>query len=195
MTATDRIKQGILDALESRKFDYEIANSYGERGQHSDKPILLGNWNELNESELNAVERYFEIEWSDEWIVLYDEDCKAYRTMPNSYSRGLSVTIWNGEFVSFDYIRESGQLIDYILDELTDKPLNALSTDIISEEDLLEAGAVLVEGDFESGFHDHMNVTPQKIMNQYPDRRQNMFFRVNCKSQFHIGFELWELPE
>lgn len=196
MNATEKIRQGIINALEERNlcgFDY--ANSYGEPGYSSEKPIILGDWNEFNQSELDAIERYFELEWYDEWTILYDEDSKAYLTTHDSYGWQSSIVIWNGEYVSYDYLKESGELSEYITEELCDSPLNALRGSHVSSEDLEAIGAVLVKGDFENGFHAYQTDDPTKILELYPDRREDMFFRIDGVGQFDVSFELWELKE
>ena len=192
MNATDRIMQGIINAIQERGIDFEIANSYGEPGYDSDKPILLANLNQFDKSELNAIERHYEINYDDEWTVLYEEDCKAYRTNPDCYGWQPSIVIWNCEYVSIPYLVESGNLKEYVESELTDNPLAALNSYAVKDCHL-EEFATCIQYDLENGFHPGMNDNPKEILKLYPDRRENMFFRIDSVSQFYLTFQLWEM--
>ncbi len=77
--------QKVINGLSSRNFDFTVSTEYGEPGYSTDKPVILfANWNDLNKSEMNAVESVAEIEWSDEWIQ--DDAGRAFRSQPDSYS-------------------------------------------------------------------------------------------------------------
>ena len=192
MNATEKIRQGIINAFEERGMDYEVATGYGEPGYDTDKPVLLANWNELTRAECDAVERYFDIAWQDEWTVLYEEDGKAYRIQPDCYGWQPSIVIWGCEYMSQEWIVDSGNLLEYIQSELTDNPLSALNFRYdVSDE--LDKFSRVVESDYESGFHPWQNDNPKKILELFPDRRHNMFFVVNAVGQFDCRFELREI--
>lgn len=46
------------------------------------KGILLANWNNYTSEQMEALEEEYEIEWSDEWLVV---DGAALRTEPDNY--------------------------------------------------------------------------------------------------------------
>lgn len=184
----------IQSFLDEKGFDYEIAISYGEPGYSSDKPIILGNWNELNDDTCDAIEEYFEIEWDDEWVILYDEDCAAYRTQANSYHWQPSTVFWRDELVSWNWLKENDFLLYYIRNELAGRHETALNCDLIDSDDLSRIAEEVSTERYQSGLHEHMRDDPKAILESYPfEERHYYFFRIDSTSQFHIEFELWKL--
>lgn len=184
----------ICSFLEENDFDFQIAESYGEPGYSSDKPIILGDWNNLDDDTCDAIEEHFEIEWEDEWIVLYDEDCKAYRTSPDCYGWQPSTVFWKGEIVSWDWIKENGELADYVQDELAGNHKTALNCSLVGIDDLSRIAEEVSQERYQNGLHEHMTDDPKAILESFPEEeRHYYFFRIDSTSQFHIEFELWKL--
>ena len=77
----------IIEKFEANNWEFSSANSYGEPGYDlGDKQgIILSNWNDVDQADKDELEKEFELEWSDEWLIDYDDDCKAYRTSSDSY--------------------------------------------------------------------------------------------------------------
>ena len=194
MKTTDKTR-ALLEALGAKGFDYEIASEYGEPGYSTDKPIIFGNWNDLEQELINELEEAFEMEWSDEWVILYEEDCKAYRVKPDSYGWQPSIVLNDCAWVSFDWLVESGELQGYIERELCGNYKAALNTPCIDESHLKPFASLLEDG-FESGLHAHMTDDPKAILESLPEeKRGRVFFRIDSTSQFSIGFQVWEMNQ
>ena len=187
------IQMGILDALNERGMDIMCASKYGEPGYTTDKPILLADWNNLNQSELNAVERYFEIEWEDEWVT--DERGRAFRTHADCWFWQPSYTIIDGEVVGMDeVVKDSDSLLEWIENHYVGKTKAAVNSAAVTDDLLVEAGCkILVDGQ-ENGLHAHMTDTPEKCL-ALAEPEGKWFFRISKVSQFYITFQLWQLPE
>ena len=193
--APHNTEASITELLSEKGFDFEIASSYGEPGYKSEKPIILANWSDLGDELTQSVESMFEIQYEDEWTVLYDEDCKAYRTSPDSYGWKPSIVLWKGEFVSWQWLKDNDELLEYIQGELCNNPRAACNCPIKDiDVDLNEIAEKVNENQYQSGLHEGMNDNPSEILNSFDDKaRSKLFFRVNCVSQFSADFELWKL--
>jgi len=188
MTATDKIRGGILAALDRRGIDFTTANEYGEPGYTTDKPILMANWNSLNRKECEAVERYFEIEWEDEWTT--DDECRAFRTQADCYFWQPAYAILDGEIVGMDKIvADEDQLLTLIEENFLGRTDTAMNSSIIKDEHL-EPFAVLVKDGLESGWYG-TNDKPELAA----AGMENFFFRISGTSQFNMTFQLWQLKE
>lgn len=180
--------------LKEKGFDFQIAESYGEPGYSSDNPIILGNWNDLDNDTCDAIEEHCEIEWEDEWVVLYDEEGQAYRTSPDGYRWQPSTVVWKGEIVSWDYIKENDLLLYYIRNELAGNHKTALNCSLVGIDDLSRIAKEVSQERYQSGLHEHMTDDPKAILESFPEEeRHYYFFRIDSTSQFHIEFELWKL--
>lgn len=183
--------------------EIEIASEYGEPGYtlEEGKGILLGNWNadggyKSEESKRMAIitahlEKYFELEWRDEWIVLYDDGCKAYRTSADSYSWTSSIEWFNGEAVSHNEITNDPECY---FDEFMDDPNKAWKIDAV---DLSEYGFSKVNLEsFENGFYHGQNDNPKDILEglQSHNPEYNYIFELDSVGQFDIHFSVWKRP-
>lgn len=90
-------------------YNIEYASTYGEPGYSTTKcGILLANWNDIPKEIAEELEKQCELEWSDEWIIDYDNS-RVYRTQPDCYwwqpsfklfEDGSMLTIHDPEWVS-----------------------------------------------------------------------------------------------
>lgn len=186
----------VLNGLESRNFDFTIAQEYGEPGYSTDKPVILfANWNDLSKSELKAVESVAEIEWSDEWVT-DDNGQKCYRTSPDSYCWQPSIIWGDGYFVPVDELGDGETLLSHLedlgfLNEPGDKPDRALPATVPAAS--LETIAELVSDDNETGFHYGQNANPEKVLSSLP--AGHYVARISDKGQFDVTWQFWKIKE
>lgn len=174
------------------KYDITTAEDYGEPGYSLPNPnglVLLANWNNIPEHIAKGLERRgFATEWSDEWLVDYEHDNKAYRTRPDSYS-------WTPSF----------HIIDcdvWTLGSATDCPDAYLEAVLESDDQLsllvdpADHGFTKVNDDtFESGFYGTAD-SPEKILEavevQYPDH--DILFGNLTNEQFRQNWDVFVRP-
>lgn len=185
MNITDRRTTLILNALTS-KYHAGSASAYGEPGYHDPEVgIILANWNDVPRRIQDYLEEAgFELEWSDEWVVVHD---KAWRTESCSYFWEPSVTLVNG-----DYLTTDDPLDDWI--EVVKDDANYTLPSHWSREALEEAGWERVnESPYESGLHHGMTDNPSKIMRALFQRSDvlHVLIRKVENSQFYYTFEAW----
>lgn len=159
--------------------------------RYDDKPVALGNWNNINGKVSNALELLgYEIEWEDEWASC--GDCgKVVRTNPNSYGwTQYFAIIGECELVCGDCIKE----FPYKYLEGIENNPNHCTTFDLPLEDL---GYKMVEEDFESGFHPGQNDKPSAILERLlkNDPKGRYIFVLDEQSQFYIGFSVWKKIE
>lgn len=188
MLITQRRTDIILQALQE-KHNMEYCNHYGERGYTNPAAsILFANWNNISKRTADYLESAgFELEWSDEWSIDYDND-KAYRTSGNSYDWVCAVTYTdNGDMLTPD-----DSISDWI-DELqmTDSGHRPRALpDWITAADVEAEGYSAINGDYESGFHPGQTDDPKAIAKSAFDRGAvSVVFRIKEASQFYIVFQ------
>ncbi len=178
----------ILNGLESRGFDYQIAFEYGEPGYSSDNQIILGNWNNLEKSALKAVESAFEIEWADEWLI--DDGGRAFRSSPDSYSWEPSFFIHDGEIVPHDSLSgDVDELRDYGF--LFDGGHPAVELRSVPPCIDLSAIAERVRDDCETGWHPGQTDSPSEILKTLP--AGEYCFQIDGKGQFDVAWSVWRV--
>lgn len=131
-----------------------------------------------------------QFEWSDEWIIDYDND-KAYRTSPDSYSWKQSYRHHGGDIITPDDDIETW--IEYCLDADDGGSARCLPRHIYNGADLEAAGFVKWNGQYESGWHQGMDADPNaitaQIKAQHPD--DDIVFMLDEASQFYITFSAY----
>ena len=183
--------------------DLWTATDYSEPGysQPESKLIVFANWNKVSHwdksSNQSAVDddimprlgrvlekRYgAEINWSDEWTSCCD--CgKAVRIQPDSYSWIPSYVDLESEIVCCDCLDPESILL-----ELEGKLTKSL---MIESIDPADHGYVLLEGEFESGFHPGQNANPRTIgKNLIALGITRFLFKIDSVGQFDTTFSAW----
>ncbi len=178
MTLTHEILTKLFE-----KYCIERCSEYGEPGYSTNKKgILFADWNNVKQSTGDRLEKEYQLEWSDEWII--DRD-KAYRTRPNCYSWKPSILILDDYTISIDDVEEDpSEYLEY----LTNNPNAANCFDI----DLSIYGFSLVEGGFEAGFYgtdDSPAEILKKLLDKYPNGK--FIFSDFKPEQFRVCFSVW----
>lgn len=158
---------------------------------YPNKAVVLGNWNNVPEKVAKAIEfMNIEIEWEDEWTSC--GSCGGLvRTNPNSYGWTQYWAILNEcELICANCIKDSPT--DY-LEMLENNPRHCLTFDL----DLEELGYVMIEEDFENGFHHGQDDDPKIILERLlKDNSEGKYiFNLDEQSQFYIGFSVWKKVE
>ena len=180
-----------LDRFFEQHPDSYHADRYIEPGY--DQPetgILLANWNQVESDLMDELEAEgYELEWSDQWLVTGDGG--AVRTSPDSYHWQPSYHITDhGDIITIE--DDASEWIAEVA--LTDwnHPIRALP-DHISVEDLSSAGYMLLEEEFENGFHPGQTDDPKEVVVRLFNEMEatEVVFRVSEQSQFYTRFEAW----
>lgn len=191
--------QNIIELLEKHQIDIEFASEYGEPGYELDADkdcILFANWNTVEEKigrkTLDQIERKFELEWSDEWLIDYDNDCKAYRTSPDSYDWLPSYQYTDsGELFTRDSVADyEDDYVDYLINNSDHANL------FLTHDKLIELGFIKFNQEtFESGLHEHMNDNPHKILSECQKVNPGDYiFSDLTNSQFCTQFNVYYRP-
>lgn len=200
---TDNAKRvrWILNGLEQRGIDFEIASTYGEPGYSTDKPfIVLADWNEPKHKGGKREYRAFDLletEWQDEWIT--DSENRAFRCSPDCYGWQASWFYHDGEVVPYDESdgHEGADLLEwldgygFVHNNGDSVELKAVPSCISPER--LSPFAELVRDDMETGFHPGQNDRPEKFLKTAPEGRY--LFRIQGKGQFEIRWEVYRVKE
>lgn len=181
----------LIQAIANKhNFWFDFAGEYGEPGYdlpEGKKGIVMANWNEVPEHIANAIEKQWEIEWSDEWVVTYyNGESKAYRCSGDSYCWKPSFVILDGEVLGLEEILEDPE--PYIETLINDS--NKINTfDDISLEEL---GFELIEDKFEHGWYgqcDHPADILSKLLEKHPDGE--FVFSDLENEQFRSNFSVY----
>lgn len=180
------ITHDILYAL-AQKYNYgdiDWASKYGEPGYSTDKKgIVLSNWNKFPKHVTNAIEKQFELEWSDEWIVLHNNGSKCYRTSADSYCWTPSIHYLEsvGDYVP---VEETGEYLE-------DEYVNTSNKYYPGPEDVLtDAGFEKQDTIYESGSHPGQTDDPKKVLKQYEDT-YDVVFTLDHQRQFDCRWSVW----
>lgn len=180
------------DNLEKMLEKYSIETCHGcnEPG-YDDKPVCLANWNNIPQKVYDALEFMgYSCEWEDEWTMC-GQCYKVVRTSPSSYgwTRYWAI-IGDCELICGDCLKDDPT--DY-LEELENNPKHCLTFDL----DLEELGYVMIEEDFENGWHPGQDDDPKTILERLlKDNPEGKYiFNLDEQSQFYIGFSIWKKIE
>ena len=189
--------ENIVRLLEERyNKQVDWASEYGEPGysKEKDAPILFSDWNGLPSHIMEGIERRFNIEWCDEWVINH-ETSKAYRCSGDSYEwKPYFLMTDDGDIIGGDEIEEDfDQQAEYIKNYLLNNPERVCVFDF----DLSEHGFVKCnENDYENGWHPGQTDNPHKILEEaqkkWPDH--DFVFGELHTSQFYITFSLYRRP-
>jgi hypothetical protein len=190
MTLKGKNEREILEEFENNNFYFETADTYGEPGYQTDKLIVLGDWNSLEQKDIDFLETIFDLQWYDEWVV--DSNGKCYRTQPDSYSWQPSYVVSNGEIIGMeDLVSDTDAFVEWIEDEFIDNPATAINNRMVTDE-ILNAVATEISSGYENGWYG-IEDNPEKILEKVEG--EGYFFRIDGVSQFCISFELWRLDK
>lgn len=174
--------------FEGRGVEWDCAIGYGEPGYtvgEGKKGILFADWNKFSKRELKIIEKKYEIEWKDEWVVI---DGEAYRTTHDSYHWQPSIVWVEGDYVPVkELVRDEG----YLEEEFMNSPKRAINFRDEGYRETLE-GMGFREGEetYRNGLHQGMDDDPEKIYERLKDRC-DVIFEVSEVSQFYISFRAW----
>lgn len=194
------VKSAKTEEAKWRIEDIQIYEFYAEPGYGSDKPIAVGNWNDIskwNEDESkseeiddtpsrvgNLLEKSgYELEWSDEWISC-DECGGAVRTRSDCW-----------EWTPYYYQNNDGTFCvncikkdpSYYLEEI-EGTCKCDTLDI----DLEENGYQKIDIDFENGIYGGQCADPQEIAKSLEKLNISKYiFQIDSKGQFDISFSVW----
>lgn len=193
MNISEKRTNTIIESL-VEKHNLEYCYQYGEPGYTDpEKGILFCDWNPVSRTIQDYLEEVgFELEWSDEWHIDYEND-KAWRTSPDCYSWVCQICFCDGFVLTPD-----DDISEWIEEHaMSDKchPTKALP-DWISTEQLAEEGYALQDGTFESGWHHGQDDDPQEIATQLLARGyESVVFQIDSSEQFCIEFKVYTMGE
>lgn len=104
----------IRQAAENKNIYIDYCFEYGEIGykiSEGKKAILFSDWNDFDNYPriMEWFEENYEIEWSDEWVIDYNDN-KCYRTIHDSYGWQPSMYMDNnGEIFSYEWVNEMNE--------------------------------------------------------------------------------------
>lgn len=183
----------ILDYLCDKHYA-EYCSKYGERGYRTPECgiIIFANWNDVKRKQfVKYLEQLgAEMEWSDEWMVDYEND-KCYRTSGDSYHWVCQVRwIEHGEWLTPD--DDLSTWLEELAMEPGDEP--QVLPDFFTGADLEALGYEQIEQTFENGFFEGQNDDPKKIAEKaFKFGAQKVIFRIKEQSQFYMKFECYAL--
>lgn len=138
-------------------------------------------WDQLNAQGV-------EFEWHDEWAIDSEND-KAYRTSGDSYS-------WQPSFVYTDGgdMLTGDNDLDVWVEWATESPGRALPSRVWRAVDVIEAGFVKHNGQFESGWHPGQDDEPGAIADAIRDEHGediDVVFLLDGVGQFDVQFSAY----
>lgn len=185
--------QGLMERHGSG--DLEWANSYGEPGYSLDedkRAIIFGNWNPIPSFICNALEKQFELEWSDEWLVDHNDEGKAYRCQPDNHGwKAFYIITEDGEVWGGEAIEADPE--EYVNEYLLNSTRHVCTFNI----DLAGMGFELMPEVYETGFHPFQTDEPNKILaamqEKYP--HSDFVFGKLKMEQFAAKYQLYRRPD
>ena len=169
------------------KHSAEFANTYGEPGYTDpEKGIIFANWNSIPDGLQKWLEGLgFELEWSDEWVVIND---KAYRTNPDSHH-------WESQLLlaaDGEYLTPDDSPDDWIEEAKLSSPFQPMTClpSWFPSEALAKAGYELMPEVEESGLYPGQDSSPQTILKSHLAKGADyVIFKKVENSQFFTRFE------
>lgn len=166
----------------------EQATIYGEPGYENPKNgILFANWNEVPKDMSECLEKSgYDLEWSDEWLVVDD---KAYRIESDSY-------FWESRVL----VTQDGGILtpDDLPFWVTECRVDSLGQDYQClpswfPDDIIEKeGYELMDTELESGLFPGMDDKPETYIKKYLDEGADaVLFQRKEKSQFYSKYLCW----
>lgn len=181
----------ITDYLQGQLYA-EWCSKYGEPGhEQPERGVILCNWNDVPESIQDYLEaRGYELEWSDEWTIDYDND-KAYRTQPDGHGWEPSVVYVGDGAAMFTRDDDPSEIIEAFAAD--DNP-RALLPAWIDESDLEQAEFEKFGDKYENGLREGSNDDPIEIAKRAREAGAEsvLFRRVDVNGDaYTVFFECW----
>lgn len=186
-----RTRQIIHGMTHKANEDVSYCSYYGEPGYTQPREgVILANWNNFKKRTADYLEAAgYELEWSDEWTIDYDND-KAYRTSPDSYFwRPAFIYTEGGDMLTPD--DDEGDVIEEVaIEKGKQKDAIKCLPNWITQDHLKAAGYEPWEDgkEYETGLHHGQDDSPDKVAKEIftHDGITHVCFFVNDKSQFDI---------
>jgi hypothetical protein len=140
----------------------------------------------------DILETQAELEWSDEWTIVYDSQPLAFRTSPDSHGwtpAFVSDTNFaSGDIVPLADIEGDDDLQDEYIASIIDNPSTYCKPNI-----QLEAHRFQKLSDHENGWHPGQTDVPRDVLARAKIQFPSMEFVFGhlSKSQFSVEWELW----
>ena len=82
--------------------------------------------------------------------------------------------------------------IEELIQDVKNNPKNCIKRSLFTEKDIEKEGFVLLNSEnFQNGFYEGMNDDPQKILEQFQNRYNEIVFFLNETSQFYLEFSAY----
>jgi len=185
----------IREAAENKNIYIDFCSEYGELGyevSEGKKAILFSDWNEFDKYPriMEWIEENYEIEWSDEWVIDYNDN-KCYRTIHDSYGWQPSMYMDNnGKIIPYDDINEMDEeeFKEFLIEnDILNNPETAIN--LVRFE---PKGELIGENEsrmFES------QPDPEKLLalakEKYPDN--DFYYIIDSVNQFGLEFALYKI--
>ena len=180
-----------------------VTSGYKEPGYTDPESgiIVTGNWNKVTEYDeqtrtlrttddvMSRLVKIFEaldveIEWGDEWT----ECSQCYgiiRTSPDSYCWSPSYVVDDCEIICTECLRENAE---EHFESLEGDSARINTIDLDPDDH----GYVLIEDDFQHGFHRGQDASPQ-LIGQLLSKAgfERFLFNLDSKGQFDMSFSVW----
>ena len=186
-------REEVVQILEDHGVITDMALEYGEPGYEEDdgKNILFGDWNYISNEVWEWLEEEYNLEWSDEWIVNYN-DSVAFRTQPDTY--GWSQAFFLSE--ELEPIPIKGNEEEYIEKGGFVNNCHAV-VENVSEEKMEELGFTkITQEDHCSGWYSYCEDPCDFIEKNIPQElidsgKLEYVFYSEGKGQFSINWSVW----
>lgn len=179
----EHIFKRLENIIEFTALDYTEPGYVLEENQQS---ILFADWNSVDMKLIDALEKHFAIEWSDEWLIC-DNCYNAVRSAGNSYS-------WLPSF----YISPDGSVtcVDCIDPEHYIESIEnnySQCNTILTDDQLIALDYIEIEDDHEYGMYKHQQFEekPESIYNRLKGKYKSIVFSLTAKGQFDLNYSVY----
>jgi hypothetical protein len=202
---TDEMRLAVELVEESGLDDVSLYGGYAEPGYTCDAGVAVSNWNDPSVAQYDEDGRYtgrivlskirsnlsekleelgFEIEWDDEWASC-DECGLLVRTSADSYCWTRHYVDIEGSIICRDCLEADEDEMKAYLESMEGNYRACTTFDV----DFSKYGYQKVELDFENGFHEGMDDSPQRV-SEALDGIPHLF-ELTEQSQFYSRFAVW----
>ena len=181
----------VLEWLYESDIVTDSCDGYSEPGYSTNKLVLFGDWNNINNKFCNHLEKYFELEWLDDWTAC-QSCCKAVRIQPNCYTWQPSyVWLSDCEIICTECLHDDIDLYAEWLEDFINSTNRCINSQSVNHDFMHDLGFELLDDEYNSGLHDGMNADPASIAGKLHKHYDNIVFYNNDTSQFYITFKAY----